>query len=70
MGIIFRVAGSSWETWNMGCMDFIESGSQIVKDSDPTQAMIGYGLRFFSASFFKGLVNLKYLALTYTKSLI
>ena len=44
----------------------MESGRQIVNDSEPTCTMIRYGPRFFLESFLEGQVDQKYLALTYT----
>ena len=54
----------SWETWKMGCMDFIVSGSQSVKEWVPGCAKIVKGLRFLSESFLEGHVDQKYLAFT------
>ena len=66
--MLFSVAGLSWDTWNTGWTESMESGRQIVNDSEPTCVMIRYGLRFFLESFLEGQVNWKYLALTYTWS--
>ena len=67
-GIMFGMEGSSWETWNMGWMEFMESGSWSIKEWEPACAMIVYGPRFFSESFFEGHVEWRYLALTNTWS--
>jgi len=50
--------------WNMGCTDFMVSGSQSVKESDPGFAIISKGPKFLSESFLEGHVDLKYFAFT------
>ena len=50
-------------------MEFMESGSQSIKEWEPACVMIVYGPRFFLESFFKECIEQKYLALTNTWSL-
>ena len=62
-GIVLGTEGSSWEIWNTGWTEFMELGSQSIKEWEPACVMIVYGPRFFSESFFEGHVEQKYLAL-------
>ena len=54
----------SWETWKMGCTDFIVSGSQSMKKWVLGCTMIAKGLRFLLESFFEGHIDLLYLSFT------
>ena len=67
-GMVFQVVGSSWEMWNTGWMACSCSGSQRVNESCPTCAIMSNGPKFFSDSFFEGLVVQKYVALMKMKS--
>ena len=60
------VAGSSIETWNTGWTALIVSGRRSVNDCGLSWAIISYGLRYFSESFFDGRVVQKYCNLTNT----
>jgi hypothetical protein len=65
-GIMFGVAGSSWETWKIRCMAFMDCSSQRVWECEPGLEMISKGPRNFSESFFDGWVVRKNSALMYT----
>ena len=60
------VAGSSMETWNTGWTALMVSGRRSVNDCGLGWAIILYGLRYFSESFFNGRVIWKYCDLTNT----
>jgi len=66
---VLGVAGSSIETWNTGWVALIVSGRQSVKDCGLGWAIISYGPRYFSESFFDGQVVRKYCDLTNTDCL-
>jgi len=51
---VLGVDGSSIETWNTGWMALMVSGRQSVKDCRLDWAIISYGPRYFSESFFDG----------------
>ena len=65
-GILFRVAGSSMETWKTGCTPHIDSGSRRVNEGVPGLAMISKGPAYLLESFLDGQVVQKNLALTKT----
>ena len=56
LGIVFGTDGSNCETWNTGWIARRCSGSQRVKECVPGQAMMSKGPKYFSESFFEGLV--------------
>jgi len=60
------VDGSSIETWNMGWTALMVSGRWSMKDCGLGWAIISYGPRYFSKSFFDGCVVQKYCDLTNT----
>ena len=61
---VLGVAGLSIETWNTGWAAFMVSGRRSVKDCGLGWAIISYGPRYFSESFFDGQVVQKYCDLT------
>ena len=63
-GMVFGVDSSNWETWKMGWTNYMESGSQSVKECVPGRVIMSKGPRFLSESFTDGHFNLKYLAFT------
>ena len=63
---LFGVVGSSMETWNTGWTAFMVSGRRRVNDCRLGWAIISYGPRYFSESFFDGHVVRKYCDLTNT----
>ena len=65
-GILFRVAGSSMETWKTGCTPRIDSGSRRVNEWVPGLVIILKGPAYLSESFLDGRVVRKNLALTKT----
>ena len=64
--ILFRVVGSSMETWKTGCTPRIDLGSRRVNEWVPGLAMISKGLAYLLESFLDGQVVQKNLALTKT----
>src|SRR5260370_32745510 len=56
--------GSNWDMWKTGWMERKCWGRQRVNECEPGMAITLYGPRFFSESFFDGLVVWKYFALT------
>jgi len=63
-GMVFGMEGSSIDTWKMGWTARILSGKRRAQDKGPAWAMMLNGLRYFSDSFFEGLVIQKNFALT------
>jgi len=63
---VLDVAGSSIETWNTEWVALMVSRRQSVKDCGLGWAIILYGPRYFSESFFDGRVVQKYCDLTNT----
>jgi len=63
---VLGVAGSSIETWNTGWMALMVSRRWSVKGCGLGWAIISYGPRYFSESFFDGRVVWKYCDLTNT----
>jgi len=61
--MVFRMEGSSIDTWKMGWTARILSGKWRVQDKGPAWAMMLNGPRYFSDSFFEGLVVQKNFAL-------
>ena len=66
LGILFRIAGLSCDTWKMGWIVQRCSGSHKVNECVPGWAMMLKGLRYFSESFLDGHVVQMYSALTNT----
>ena len=66
---VLGVASSSIETWNTGWIALMVSRRQSVKNCRLGWAIISYGLRYFSESFFDGRVVWKYYNLTNTNCL-
>jgi len=60
----FGMEGSRMDTWKTGWTARILSGKQRVQDKYPAWAMMVNGPRYFSDSFFEGLVVRKNFALT------
>ncbi len=57
-------AGSNWDMWKTGWMEWKCWGRQRVNEHELGIVIISYGPRFFSESFFDGQVVQKYFALT------
>ena len=66
---VLDVAGSSIETWNTGWAALMVSGRRSVKDCGLGWAIVSYGPRYFSESFFDRRVVWKYCDLTNTDCL-
>ena len=56
LGIVFGTDGSNCETWKTGWIAHKCSGSRRVKECVPGRAMMSKGPKYFSESFFEGLV--------------
>src|SRR5258705_13814766 len=56
--------GSNWDMWKTGWMEQKCWGRRRVNKCEPGIAIISYGPRFFSESFFDGQVVWKYFTLT------
>ena len=56
LGIVFGTNGSNWETWKTGWIACKCSGSQRVKECMPGHVIMSKGPKYFSESFFEGLV--------------